>query len=573
MEKLKIRKKCFHALLTTLLLLASSFSIVSVNSAYVQSAENSDILVPDTLIRGIVKEVHLNYMNVLDKVDYRLTALITVQITEILESSENFSYGEGDLVDISYNYSIYPECKVNDVVEVYGLWVSTPNMPGSQTIRVDYYICKRVGDTQIINTSYVKVIAEGIEISETGSSTVDTKSEYSNGSISLGPGVNLWYTWINVSGTQVAFFTYYSEVYNSPIMTFLGQHYMAANETEVFIGNTLLLMEAYKDTNGNGVPEADLDEIKYFFLANSSETFTATPVQKVMIENISHYVWGIEYGWVDGFLLYPKDRVINGVSTNLAATVSITHLAFTYDYYIQGNLSYLKIGFKIGRLVDFEPHAPDVSLDGLGLALLYGTVMLTTKPYAVLVNGETYNSTVAEAPTKSTSRAEVVVGSSKFYEFIFEENYTLYINLVSESYVSKSAASSTESIPPNAANYLSPYWLVGSLLRLLSEDVFPQLSASLPNIDLEYANSSFVYRVYYPIWEGWSIEHDPTYVAYLVPVEVGVLPKSPPAGPSIETIVMVAVAVAGLLALSVALIELRRTIRILKINPLPTYFR
>lgn len=583
MKTSKTRKKCFHVLLTTFLLLASSFSIAGVKSSYAQSAESS-VLVPDTLIRGVVKGVHLNYEIVLNKVNYgRLTALITVQITEILERPENFSYLEtpiriGDFVDVSYNYSDPPACGVDDIVEVYGFWVSTLYVPFSQTTRVDDRVLKRASDDAFV-ASYVKVIAEGIEIGETGPSKVETNSEYSNGSISHGPGVNLWYTWVNASGTQVAFFTYYSEVYNSPIQTFLGQHYMADNETEVFIGNTLLLMEAYNDTDRNGVPEADFGEIKYFFLVNSSETFTTTPVQKViteaasltsdspqMSENITHYIWGIQYGWVDGFLLFPRDRVIDGVSTSIAARVNISSLTFTYNYYVQGNVSYLKTGFKAGRVVDFEPHASDVSLNGLGLSLLYGTTMLTTKPYAILVNGESYNSKLPEAPTTSTSRAEVVVGNKKLYEFIFEENYTLYRNSVPESYVSKSVASPIESIPSNAAVYLSPYWLVGSLLRLLSEDVFPELSASLPNIGLEYANSSFVYRVCYPKWEGWSIEHDPTYVAYLVSQEIP--PISPPAGLPIETIATVAVAVAGLSALALALTELRRTRRILKANPL-----
>jgi len=397
-------------------------------------------------------------------------------------------------------------------------------------------------------------------------SGVDTKSEYSSGSVSHGPGVNLWYTWINSSGTQVAFFTYYSDVYNSPIQTFLGQHYMADNDTEVFIGNTLLLIEAYSGTHENSVPDTDLDEIKYFLLANSSETFTPMSVQKMDVENVSHYTWGISYGWVDGFLLYPEDRVTNGVSTNLAARANITDLAFTYDYYIQGNVSYLKTGVKLGRVVDFAPYDADVSLSGLGLSLLYGTTMLTTKPYTVLVNGEPYNSRVSAAPTTSTSRAEVFVGDKKLYEFILEENYTLNRNWVPESHRSKSVASSTESVPPNAAAYVSPYWLVGSLLRLLSEDVFPKLSASLPNIGLGYTNSSFVYRVCYPIWEGWDIEHDPTYVAYLVPSTS--TPISPPTGFPVEAIATLMVAGAGILALTLALVELRRTRRILKVSPL-----
>jgi len=567
----KTRKTCLCALLTASLLLASSFSMFRVDSAHAQLDENSESLVSDTLIRGMVKGFHLDYENILSKVTYRLAALITVQITEIIERPENFCCGEksivvGDLVDVSYNYSSHPEVGVNDTVEVYGLWVAPPDLPASRTIRVDDYV---VG-------SYVKTIAKGLKSDEQGesnSSTIDTQREYSSDSISHGPGVNLWYTWVNASGTQVIFFTYYSEIYNSPIQTFLGQHYQTVNETEVFIGNTLLLMEAYNDANENGVPESDLrtgtSEIKYFFVVNSSVGFIPESVQKVMIEDIPHYVWSIKYEWVDGFLLYPTDRIVNGVHTNLAARVNITHLGFTYEYYVQENISYIKTGFNVSRIVDFEPNAPDVSLDGLGLSLLYGTVMLTTKPYAVIVNGEPYNSKVAEAPITSTDRAEVIIGDAKLYELIFEENYTLYRDSNAETYVSKSAASPIESIPPNAANYLSPYWLVGSLLRILSDDVFPNMTASLPNLDLEYANSSFVYRVCYPAWEGWGIEHDPTYVAYLAGLAAP--PVSPPAGPSIEMIAVVALA--GLFALTLALIDLRKTRRILKIKPLTMRFR
>jgi len=379
------------------------------------------------------------------------------------------------------------------------------------------------------------------------------ESEYSSGSLQLSQDMNVWYASINHS-THVVFFTYYSKVYNSPIVTFLGQHYTTANNTEVFIGNTMLLMEAYNDTNDDGVPEADLGEIKYFFLVNSSETFDATPVQKTIIENVSHYVWGIEYGWVDGFFPF--------------ARVNITRLSLTYDYYVKGNISYIKTGFKIGKIADFEPFfVQNVSLNELGLSLLYGTAIFTTNPYTVRVNGKSYDSRTAQASVTSTNQTEVVIESEKIYEFIFQENYTLYRDSAAENHTSKTVASPTGSIPPNSLEHLS--WC----LRLFSEDVFPKMDFKLPAIDLAYANSSLIYRVCYPRWDGLSIEHDPTYVAYLVPVTTGEPGSSgvpPPTGPSLEMIVTVAVALAGTVALTLALVELRRTRRMLTINPLIT---
>jgi hypothetical protein len=417
-------------------------------------------------------------------------------------------------------------------------------------------------------------------------SSVDMEGEYSSGSLELSEAMDVWYARINSSGTEVVFLTYYSKVYNSPIITFLGEHY-TTNDTEVFVGNTLLLMEAYNDTDGNGVPEANFTagtgEIEYFLLVNSSVTFTSTPVKKVTIGNVSHYVWGIEYGWVDGALLYPRNRIIDGYSTNLAAIVNITRLSFEYDYYIQGNATYLKTGFEIGKIADFKPYASNVSLNGLGFSLLYGTAVFTTGSYSIFVNGKSYDSRTTQAASTSTSQTEVVVENRKIYEFLFEENYTLYRDSAPENYTSRSVASPTSSIPPNTADILS--WKLG----LFSSDVFPRINANLPNIDLAYANSSFIYRVCYPTWDGWGLEHDPTYVAFLVPAEITPNPTTPPSGqqpnpssgpstnpPSssgtsyggfggpIETTATTMVAVAGILALTLALIELRKTRSILK---------
>jgi hypothetical protein len=106
---------------------------------------------------------------------------------------------------------------------------------------------------------------------------IDTNLEYSNGTLtSRNPDLPFWYDWINVSGTEIIFLAYQSHVVNPPIITFLGQHYHAENETEVFIGNTLTSMEVYNDTNGNGLPDADYSksssEILYFFDVNSSSS-------------------------------------------------------------------------------------------------------------------------------------------------------------------------------------------------------------------------------------------------------------------------------------------------------------
>jgi hypothetical protein len=74
-------------------------------------------------------------------------------------------------------------------------------------------------------------------------------------------------------------------------------------------------------------------------------------------------------------------------------------------------------------------------------------------------------------------------------------------------------------------------------------------------INLDYNVSSFLYRVCYPKWDGYGLEHDPTYVAYLNAMAI------PEVGPPFM-IVLVAVTL-GSVALIVALRDLRKTRRML----------
>lgn len=376
--------------------------------------------------------------------------------------------------------------------------------------------------------------------------SIDTESEYSNGSLQFYDFVmNLWYDWINTQGTQVIFFAYYSEVYNSPIITFVGQHYVTMNGTEVFIGNTLTLMEVYNDANKNNIPE--VNEIGYFFLVNSSVGFTVTPIEKITLGEVAHYRWGVEYQTIDGHLI---DET--GASK---ARVIVEHMAFSYDYYIQNNVSYLKTGFDVGEIVNIESSEPDLTLEGLSLSLLYATMTITPKNYTVLVNGQSYNSATAFLSPLATDRGEIKIEDQKTYEFVFGENYTIYKNSIVESHKSFSAASATETVSSNARVSLS--WLIEQLESVL-EDLFPKMSEMQVNIDLDYATSTFVYRVCYPTWEGYRVKHDPTYIAYINPQGTPRIPIVIP----LE--LLITATIIGLIAFIAAVWDLQKTKRVLR---------
>jgi hypothetical protein len=396
---------------------------------------------------------------------------------------------------------------------------------------------------------------------------IDVNVEYSNGSIgSPLQGLSLWYAWVNTSGTQIIYLAYQSHILNPPVVTFLGQHYYIENDTEIFVGNTLSAMEVYNDTNRNGVPDADFimgtSEIVYYFVVNSSVSFVITPIEKSIIDNLPHYTWGIRYETIDGFLLFEDESP--------AARVMLSYMEFSYDFYIQNNVSYLKTNFSVGEPLEITSFpGNNVTLDGLSLALFYGTTIITSKPYTTLVNGEPYNSTTATALPEPTEIGEIRVEDTKVYEFVFGQNYTLFKDSQQESHKSQSTAVAKTSV--SSGIRMSIEWLLSNLEEVLS-DLFPRISSMQTAITLDYNVSSFLYRVCYPVWDGCSLKHDPTYVAYLSTSSTSVPP--PPItelAPPLQF--LIAAALLGLVALVIALADLRKTRKALKYsipNPLTT---
>lgn len=342
---------------------------------------------------------------------------------------------------------------------------------------------------------------------------IDTNAEYKNGSIP-GEPLDVWYVWINISKTQVIYYALISDEVNPPIKNFLGQHFQVENETDVFIGNTLALIEVYNDTNEDGIPQANFTsgeyEIAYYLEVNSSVSYEITPIQKTIENEIPHYKWGFRYDTIDGFLQYPDQ------SGHTGARVMIDYLGFDYDFYVVENVSYIKTSFDIGSITDVEPwwEEPLISLDGLSLSLLFSTVTSSAKPYMAYVNDEPYNSTAAANPATPTSSGQIAVEIIKAYEFLFGDNYNLTRGENVETHEVKSEAAATTSVPKGAQSRLN--WIFGYFEDNLNiSNLFPSAVGIGGKVNLDHNVSSLLYRICYPIWDGLSIEHDPTYVAYL----------------------------------------------------------
>ncbi len=387
------------------------------------------------------------------------------------------------------------------------------------------------------------------------SSSIDLSQEYSSGDVEVFPYLQAWYTWVNVNGTHTIFLALHSNQLPSPVSSFVGQAYNTSSGSRVFVANALLAMEVYDDTNGNGFLDANYaagnTELRYTLIMNASQTFTPYPVNKTIIDGTPHYRWGITYGNIQAILINATSPEYGYGGGMAASYTTIDDVSLFYDYSISGNTTYLKTSYEIGTVTLVPPTNPGVTLQGLSFSLLHATLTISSGQLAVVAGSAPYDSQTNTTPSL-VNAAQVTVDNVLAFEFRFRDNYTLLQNPPS-SYPALYLASPSDSIPLDAFEGQS----ASSLIR-----VQDYVRASLPDIaglpassDFNYNSSKFLYRVSYPTWSGYALQHDPTYVAYLGP---GLGPGSPPASPPGLPIATLTIAIfTGFLALVVAVNGLR----------------
>jgi len=343
-----------------------------------------------------------------------------------------------------------------------------------------------------------------------GSPPFDIGTEYASGYFSSEWG-GVWYAWINALGTQIIFTAMYSDVVNSPVRVFLGEHYNSTLGQSILVGNALTMIEVYNDTNQNGILDANYtdrtSELEYYILVNSSKTFNPSPIQKTEVNNSAHYQWGVTYEDIDAFLAYPDPYSPGYGAWSPAGILNLSELGLFYDYSIEQNMTFLKTSFHIGNFTIIQATNSTVSLDGLSMSLLYTMQAMSLAEYTVTADNNTFNST-QNTPTAAIHQAQIKLGNLTTFEFRFQDNYTLYTDNPT-AYAVKYSACSTDSIDPQLLreNWNTPFWFIQDNMR----ELFPDIGTPF---DVNLTTSSFTYRIQYPEWSGNRITHDPTYVAF-----------------------------------------------------------
>jgi hypothetical protein len=346
--------------------------------------------------------------------------------------------------------------------------------------------------------------------------------EYADGSITPeNSPLLIWYNWVDVSGTQVIYYAIYTTPdynYPVPIANLVGQHFRLADGTQVFIASALSELEVYRDLNGDGIPQANFtsgeSEILYYMYTNMSDSFSMTPVQKVVQDSVPHYQWSFTYENVHGYLQNAAARI------GVAASLIFSHITLSYDFSVNGNVSNLKTSFDIGKVTNLNIlDSSEFSLDGLSLALLYATATYTSKAYSTYVDGQEYNSTTTADSAVEADLAQVQVSGVKAYDFVFGGNYTLNRGETNEThqanietYEAKAEAAALSSISTTIRiNPIKGMGFFRDQLNLVS-----LFGGSWQDFNMNYETSSLIYRICFPAWDGMQIQHDPVYVGYML---------------------------------------------------------
>src|SRR3989449_10926000 len=390
------------------------------------------------------------------------------------------------------------------------------------------------------------------------SSSIDLSKEYASGDVDVFPYLQAWYTWININGTHTIFLALHSNQAQSPVSAFVGQGYNTTSGSKVFVANALLAMEVYNDPNGNGYLDANYGagttELKCLLVMNASQTFTVNPVQKTITSGIAHYSWGVTYGNVQAILIKAASPNYGYTGGLAASYTSIDHVSFSYDYSLIANTTYLKTSYDIGNVTLVPPTDPGVTLQGLSFSLLHTTLAVASHQLSVIAGSNPYDSQTSTSPSLVTA-AQLTVDNGLTYEFRFRDNYTSVKTPV-ETHPALYVASPSNSLPAGVfggSNY-TPLIRVDDYVRAKLPDI-----AGLPSTsDLSYATSRLIYRVSYPVWSGYGLKHDPTYVAHFV-----VSTSSPVRPPLLSGLLILVIAAAGivgvfLLVLIVSLISRTR---------------
>jgi hypothetical protein len=316
-----------------------------------------------------------------------------------------------------------------------------------------------------------------------------------------------------------------------------GLHYFTPKGREVFIGAVFAFLMAYNDTTGNNIQDPGNEDVFYiipFGLGDDNGSYApSTTIHEATKLGEGHYTFGITYN-----NLFAK--IVNGnnpLGFWVSLALPIYHARFSeltvmYDITIDeatGELTaetFYTIGqVEIIRFLGIPVDPSEVLTEDWGIsAVHYVSVFASWFKISDAETGHEINTGIT-APAENIS---IKVGDDN--DRAFDIGYRGTYDLLDESTTPPTAVEEDKDaynilLQAKAADLVLIGWQLGfsaglfSLMSYaLSENIQEQYSNPKELREswwLNYANTAHLwYAVSFPGWQGYRVEHDPTYTAY-----------------------------------------------------------
>ncbi len=324
-----------------------------------------------------------------------------------------------------------------------------------------------------------------------------------------------------------------------------GMHYFTPDGNEVFIGALLAFLMVYNDSNNNSIPnpgQPHHEDILYvipFGIDNSlnesssyAPTVTPIPAQKL---GEGHYRFGMRY---QNLYAYVSPFPLWSWIFKTGWLAKFSELTVTYDITIDNDTgevrteTYYTIGqvtelwaFILGIPIEADPSELPESL---GVSAVHFVTIFTSK---YKITGETSGNTISPTSTElADENITIAVGEKNERAFAIrfmgefdlidensgstiEENNPAYNILVQAKPLDVSLVA--WQLKFSAAVFsIFAYALSDYVQSVYSSPRDLAHKSLLPFNPKGFGVKALWYAVCFPSWQGYRVEHDPTYTAY-----------------------------------------------------------
>jgi hypothetical protein len=422
---------------------------------------------------------------------------------------------------------------------------------------------------------------------------------------------NMYMTYVNNSGLKLLYAvleditTDGSSYLRIPMQSFIMHYKTNQNNRDVIMAETFLMLMAFNETASSLYPDSpDMKDILYasfslgFDLSNLGKTLPALNSKTETIpltRSGNEWSWGMKYTnltalwwrtWVD-----PNDPHFDN-SWPLALTV-YDELTFTYkltidpslgtaklqENHIIGRMRYLFVGLvptlwvyynstgnygMLGRKISDETLYDYIANNNLKMSVINFQT-------SVMANHDTYSATpsgqhVADTETSvtDTSINTYADDGEKIFntDFGAKKNYKLFdytANPTETTFNTCEATARTAQIKGFAGNGgLFAYHIdLMKFLPLVVVHMYPAMFAKAASTIANMSRANYFYIIAYPEYQGYRVEHDPTFTAYIATEPSTTNRPNTPTNNGIGGIIFIVIIIAVIL-IAVVAVALKR---------------